>query len=128
MFDWAEYLDFARHLVQADTSTEAELRSAISRAYYASFHIARDYLIQAQHLNPLSRQHVHREVWRVLRTNPHLEAVAAAERGFRLLAFRRKADYEGRYPLLSHEARRAIREAEQIIAGISTLQRLGSGS
>jgi uncharacterized protein (UPF0332 family) len=121
MFDWAEYLDFARHLIQADNPTEAELRSAISRAYYASFHAARDYLIQAQRLNPLNRQHVHTEGWRVLRTTQYANAVAAAERGFRLLSFRRKADYELSYPLLAHEARRAVREAEQIADAISRL-------
>ena len=46
-FDWKHYLDLARDLAQPSASgqgqREAELRSAISRAYYAAFCHARNY-------------------------------------------------------------------------------------
>lgn len=46
-FDWKQYLDLARELAQPTASDpgqrEARLRSAISRAYYASFCHARNY-------------------------------------------------------------------------------------
>ncbi len=52
MFDWQEYYWLARDLLSLADSLpkgkrprkEAMLRSAISRAYYAAFHAARDYL------------------------------------------------------------------------------------
>jgi len=46
MFDWKEYLNLAEQLtrVTIDTvSDEACLRTAVSRAYYAAFHIANDF-------------------------------------------------------------------------------------
>jgi uncharacterized protein (UPF0332 family) len=47
MFDWEEFRLLASDLLlQADNSEqkEAALRSVVSRAYYASFHVADDYL------------------------------------------------------------------------------------
>jgi uncharacterized protein (UPF0332 family) len=47
MFNWQEYHILASNLLaQADNSEqkEAVLRSAVSRAYYAAFHAASDYL------------------------------------------------------------------------------------
>jgi len=47
MFDWGEYRLLARDLLsQADNSRQKEgaLRSAVSMAYYATFHAADDYL------------------------------------------------------------------------------------
>ena len=46
---WEKYLELARDLAHQDpalaTNREAKYRSAISRAYYAAFHKAREYLI-----------------------------------------------------------------------------------
>lgn len=43
MFDWEEYLELAKFLNRRDD--EASKRSAISRAYYASFCVARNWLM-----------------------------------------------------------------------------------
>jgi len=48
-FDWSGYFDLARELATVNTSdsakiVEARLRSSISRAYYAAFCLARNYL------------------------------------------------------------------------------------
>ena len=40
-FDWSKYLELAAELAKDDTD-EAKLRTAISRAYYAAFHAARE--------------------------------------------------------------------------------------
>lgn len=42
-FDWAEFLGVARLLINEDSFpvTDAKDRSAVSRAYYAAFHLAR---------------------------------------------------------------------------------------
>lgn len=41
--NWEEYLILARKLAKKPYSNEADKRTAISRAYYASFNIAREY-------------------------------------------------------------------------------------
>jgi len=48
-FDWNEYYQLSRELAGLATgiaTEEAKMRSAISRAYYAAFCKARDYLQQ----------------------------------------------------------------------------------
>ena len=52
-FDWLEYFNLAKEL--AETSKEAELRSAVSRAYYSAFCLARNYLRDIQQDPRLSR-------------------------------------------------------------------------
>jgi len=50
-FDWSEYLTLAQELTSASTSSpiqEAHLRAAISRAYYAAFCKARNYLLNKE--------------------------------------------------------------------------------
>lgn len=50
-FDWSEYLTLAQELASTSTNSpikEAKLRSAISRAYYASFCKARNLLISKE--------------------------------------------------------------------------------
>jgi len=59
-FDWQEYLLLARELSQR--SGEAALRSAISRAYYAAFCTACNYLRQRGESIPDS-EHSHKAVW-----------------------------------------------------------------
>ena len=47
-FDWSEYLNLAQELAATNSDSsdnrEAKLRSAISRAYYSTFCLARNYL------------------------------------------------------------------------------------
>jgi uncharacterized protein (UPF0332 family) len=43
-FSWKCYLDLAKEL--EDSTEEAKLRSSISRAYYAAFCLARNYMIE----------------------------------------------------------------------------------
>jgi uncharacterized protein (UPF0332 family) len=52
-FDWSEYLNLAQEL--AASNEEAKLRSAISRAYYSVFCLARNYLRDIQQDPRLSR-------------------------------------------------------------------------
>jgi hypothetical protein len=53
MFDWSDYLTLAKQL--ATNADEASKRAAISRAYYAAFGLARNYVIV--------------DVWQITRTN-----------------------------------------------------------
>jgi uncharacterized protein (UPF0332 family) len=54
-FDWSEYLTLAQELTSASISSpiqEAHLRAAISRAYYAAFCKARNYLLNKDGYKP----------------------------------------------------------------------------
>ncbi|NER32710.1 MAG: DNA-binding protein [Oscillatoria sp. SIO1A7] len=58
-FDWSEYFKLAQELAaisgESPASQEAKLRSAISRAYYSVFCIARNYLRDVEKNPRLSR-------------------------------------------------------------------------
>lgn len=60
MNDWAGYLAFAERLSREEG--EAELRSAVSRAYYSAYNAAR---LHVSRIEPmfLSRADDHRKVW-----------------------------------------------------------------
>lgn len=63
-FDWSEYLLFARKISGEAVccSEEAELRSAISRAYYAAFCCARNRARDALGFVPSGRSEDHQKV------------------------------------------------------------------
>jgi uncharacterized protein (UPF0332 family) len=102
MFDWHEYYLFAGELLsQADSSSykEAMLRSAVSRAYYAAFHRACDYL-RALNIYPTrqqfegSRRETHRFIISIFLNNPdHPEWDEIGQMLETLKNLRQKADY-----------------------------------
>jgi uncharacterized protein (UPF0332 family) len=50
-FDWTEYYTLAKEILGIGSSIaglEAKQRSAVSRAYYAAFHIAKAYIVLEQ--------------------------------------------------------------------------------
>jgi uncharacterized protein (UPF0332 family) len=49
-FQWQEYLVLAKRLISEGSTDEAALRSAVSRAYYASFNIAAQVLVAKRKL------------------------------------------------------------------------------
>lgn len=116
-FDWTAYLDLAEQLAakppepkppsepQKETSetrhsgssdqqrppTEAALRTAVSRAYYAAFHVARTYLDGQGRLQD-SKHESHTTVWNSFSQGGRLEGRIKVD-GFRLLNARKGADY-----------------------------------
>lgn len=58
-FCWKHYLDLAEDLAKSNTD-EAKLRASISRAYYASFCNARNYMINKDNNEFPSRQDHHK--------------------------------------------------------------------
>jgi hypothetical protein len=66
-FRWARYLDLANELagkLVVVEGREAKLRSAISRAYYAAFHHARDYVVATHGQLPYSiNEHEYVKNW-----------------------------------------------------------------
>ena len=128
-FDWRDFLELAdwldEHPVDDSTLTahDAALRTVISRAYYAAFHVARgfvDHEVRAGViLWPATRRSIHDKVWDVLKDHPDQDVAALAVKGADLKRQRTEADHSiapnsDRAKL----ARRARRRAREIIAEI----------
>src|SRR6266849_725492 len=95
-FDWSNYLDLARELQRqgaVHSSKEAELRSAISRAYYAAFCKARNYLRDRRHLTLSRGAEAHSEVQDEFQLSPDRRFKEIGENLNRLRTFRNRADY-----------------------------------
>jgi len=107
MFDPLNFLNLAEKLAEKDE--EAHLRTAISRAYYASFLIARDKLrIKVQ------IPEVHREVIKELYTKSSI----AAENLHLLRRLRNFSDYDVLIKVNTEDARKAIESARNIISEV----------
>lgn len=106
-FTWDEYLKLAKEMAGQSTPTagpEARLRSSVSRAYYAAFCQARNYLVQKkQFVVPQSDPHkaVINEFKKIgSNTNPLPLSIAANLH--RLKLNRRMADYDDFVAGLQH--------------------------
>lgn len=118
-FRWEAYLDLAQQLATAPVAppappegeageqasppaappdlSEARLRTAVSRAYYSAYHLAREY-VERKNLASVGKQDAHTSVWRALgapggNPRPRQERAISAT-GFTLLKARKDADYE----------------------------------
>jgi uncharacterized protein (UPF0332 family) len=132
-FDWSEYFNLAKEL--AETSKEAELRSAVSRAYYSAFCLARNYLRDIQQYPKLWRQktddiNAHQYVAEKFIYNQSKSQIMI-EIGkdlTRLRIMRSKADYEDTIFNLQKEARTALMLAKNIISALSKLTQQSGNS
>lgn len=110
MFDPNNFLNLATRL--KDSSNEAEIRTSISRAYYAAFLIAREWLVDRSETFPndgrdhnLVAQGLKRHIDRT--TGDKLKHLCRRMRG--------KADYDLNLQFSSFHANDAIRMANVII-------------
>jgi uncharacterized protein (UPF0332 family) len=116
VFDWGDFLVLAEILAR-DPTNEAAQRSAISRAYYATFHAGRDYLVRSG--IPLNRgRNTH---WQV-----QYELRKTSERlGFdveRLHEWRKSADYDNpSFEDVAGQATVAVNLAGQTIEAIQAI-------
>jgi len=108
-FDWSDYLRLAKDL--AENSSEAELRSAISRAYYSIFQQARKALESAGF--PIERSSIdHKLVPETLKSRQDVNARQLGVHLERLRIDRNKADYDDDFPNLEKQVELDIRTAE----------------
>lgn len=115
MFEWDQFLDLARQLGK-QTDSEAALRSAISRAYYAVLGIAYLQLIDSGWILP-QRGSMHHHVWSTYRDSGDSRREEVGEAGFNLRNARNFADYRRRFPdSLPLATTRALRSAQRMIA------------
>ncbi|WP_333147568.1 HEPN domain-containing protein [Microcoleus sp. B13-B6] len=130
-FNWSEYLNLAQELAATNSDSsanrEAKLRSAISRAYYSTFCLARNYLRDIEKDPRLFRknrdinehQYVAEEF--IYHPTKKKNMVKIGENLSRLRELRNKADYEDTMFNLQREARNALMLAENIISALSNL-------
>src|SRR5437879_4229739 len=120
MFDWGDYLDQANRL--AAGGDEAGQRSAISRAYYAAFGLARRRLetVEGNPVPPTGRAHQY--VWNAFVSNPpEARRAAIAASGTRLRRRRNLADYDDAVPDLGTLTRETLMEAQRVIDTLGAL-------
>jgi uncharacterized protein (UPF0332 family) len=140
-FNWAEYLELAKELaditstISSDSETdskprisEAKLRSSISRAYYAAFCIARNYLRDVLHEPRLSKARTgdtneHQFVADEFRYNKskNKKMIEIGNDLGRLRQSRNKADYDDTIYTLEKDMKFSLKIAQNIIEKITEL-------
>ncbi len=110
--DFRDYLKLARIL--RDSTTEAEWRSASSRAYYAAFHVARRLLISLGFSEPKADR-AHAYLWLRLANAGHPDVELAGNRLNHFRGDRNSADYDENRVVGQPLAARHVLTAEWII-------------
>jgi hypothetical protein len=122
--NWDQYLVLAQGL--ARHPFEASERSAISRAYYASFNVSRRWL--EANVTPIDNRGAHGQVWQTFRTAEHANPasrkawILVGRLGDALRVLRNEADYADRIELGPVGALRAVANAERILELLPELE------
>lgn len=116
-FDWEEYLVLAKELSRK--GGEAATRSAISRAYYASYQTARRHKGAKSAVPTQSGSHV--AVWLALQKSGNTDWRRAGNQGQTILVCRRQADYDDNVPDLITVMHKTLRLAGEIVGVLGAL-------
>ena len=116
--DETGFLNVADALSTGDT--EADWRSAISRAYYAAFHKARRLLLLSGFRTPRADQ-AHAYLWLRLSNSGHPDVNNAGRDLNHLRGSRNRADYDFDTPIGQMEALDLVQSATDIIQLLDTL-------
>ena len=114
-FDWKEYLDLAKLLQNQKRngySQEAEFRSAVSRAYYAAFCHARNFIRNYEDFIPSNNADDHFSVREYLRQQRKFDI---ADNLNALRRWRNRCDYEDIVENLSDLLIDALKNAQEVI-------------
>lgn len=106
-FNWSEYLGLAQQLAgkaQISATQESRLRSAISRAYYAAFLLARNYLRDEESISIPEKQS-HKFVIEQFKNSSEEVRKKIGKNLARLRFNRNKADYDDNFDRLPEETR-----------------------
>ncbi len=115
--NFRDYLTLASNLQGG--ATEAEWRSAISRAYYASFHMARLLLLDLGFRVPHADR-AHGYLWLRLSNSGHSETAIAGRRLSQLRRERNWADYDDRRAITRNFTVQGVQWAREIIQSLDT--------
>lgn len=127
-FNWAAYLALARELAGRPTTRrprtasyeQAQLRSAISRAYYAAFCRARNHLRDNERLGPPG-PNIHRWVINQFQGSSDRARIRVGRDLYHLRDLRNTADYDDIVAGLPSLTQSALRLAERVLAGLDKL-------
>lgn len=118
--NWRDFLALAGRL--AAGTTEADWRTAVSRAYYAAFHVARRLLADLNFIVPRADRAHQYLVFRL--SNCGESVVEQAGRDLDTLRrLRNRADYDDAPPLPQPQAAAAVRLADAIIQVLDAARR-----
>jgi hypothetical protein len=117
---WQQYGELA-HWLLAERSDEASQRTVISRACYAAYHAASEF-VRTHELCPPTQHLTHWLVWRLIRTSGLPNGVKVAKLGIELRDTRVWADYWNPFPRdLNLEGARAVANSAAIIASLQEM-------
>lgn len=122
-FNWSEYLNLAQELTGSATtpsSQEAKLRSAISRAYYAAFIQARNFLRDREGLT-IPLENTHQYVINQFKNSHDRVRKKVGGRLFRLRQARNEADYKDAVVGLVQNSQDALTLARRVISALASL-------
>jgi hypothetical protein len=128
-FDWLGYLTLAKELRKREQD-EAAIRTSISRAYYATYHKAREFLDQRNvHITRVSSGpggaqtfNTHDALWKAFSDSKDVTWRKVGEEGDRLKRKRVMADYESYInKLVPNVADETLQKADRILQLLSTL-------
>jgi len=125
-FDWSEYLKLAQELAGDDTTSaneEAKLRSSISRAYYAAFCKARNYLRDVENQNIPRSGQAHTYVCGKFADSYDRTRAKIGTNLKRLKQYRKQADYEDYVTTteLSKNAGMSLKYTQFVISTLNNL-------
>jgi uncharacterized protein (UPF0332 family) len=118
----AEFCDIAGFLLAAKPTERASVRSAVSRAYYALYHVVAQRLVAAGILLPVKRPECHELVYRILSAcTDELKTIALTLHDLR--HERNRADYDMEDALIESaaKAKTTLEKTRTRISRFSTL-------
>jgi uncharacterized protein (UPF0332 family) len=125
-FDWGDYYTLAtqwRDQAKDAPLQEALTRSAISRAYYAAFCLARNFLKDQTKWASTGTPDDHEAVRREFARMPDQDSRQVAEYLKRLRMYRNQADYDDQIHSITNLTTVAFNQARQIIRQLELLNR-----
>jgi hypothetical protein len=119
-FDWNDYIALATAMHSLSGATEAQLRCAISRAYYGAYNQAhKRFVADGQRLSPGGSSHS--QVWRFFQSHPDPNYRQIGTIGDRAKGRRVKADYKDRYPNLAFDAGVTLTDVLDVVQRLSLI-------
>ena len=117
-FNWSAYQSLATEL--AKQTEEAALRSAVSRAYYYAYHIARARLMD-NGFALLPGQDSHKQVWEKFSSSADFGCRKLAEKAKRLKDKRQTADYDPYFARIEQDGPALVDLATQISTDLANI-------
>jgi hypothetical protein len=119
-FSWTDFVVLAEALAGMDD--EASLRTAVSRGYYAVFHLAQ--MVLERHdpeFHSLRVSDSHKQVWDRLQSIDRRQAKTAVRSGRSLLNKRKQADYRLNVGDWPRQTTQALAEVKRAVAALTDL-------